>query len=425
MRIHSDLREWQKIPPITINAGGNLRVQGWDQREIEADTRDEDPTVELSEEKILIDSGEDLTIRLPFSVSLLFKAGGDADIQQVRGSVEASRVGGNLKIESASEATIGSVGGDLYVRQVEGNVMINRVGGNFKLENAHDVQVEKVGGDLSIHRAGALSAKKVGGDASVTDVAGPVTVSAGGDLRLKGQGEVTGNAGGDASLDMTVAAPKIRLNAKGDIRLNLPSEAGAKVRAVCGGDLRIEGQEETMRVSGPGVHSFALGASDGSISLVAGGDVNVTGGIVAGEVRSINREFSTEINQDMARASEELGRLGQELGAMGAEMGRDFGSLGQKIADKITSKLRQRMERQMHKAGARAARTAGRSFTFQMPEPPRPPNPPGAPFAQESQPSEPISDEERMLILQMVEEGKITADEAEKLLAALEGNYEA
>ena len=32
--------------------------------------------------------------------------------------------------------------------------------------------------------------------------------------------------------------------------------------------------------------------------------------------------------------------------------------------------------------------------------------------------------EERMQILKMIEEGKISADEAERLIAALEGNHE-
>jgi hypothetical protein len=34
---------------------------------------------------------------------------------------------------------------------------------------------------------------------------------------------------------------------------------------------------------------------------------------------------------------------------------------------------------------------------------------------------EPVSDEERMMILQMLEQGKVTPEEAEQLLAALEG----
>jgi hypothetical protein len=47
-------------------------------------------------------------------------------------------------------------------------------------------------------------------------------------------------------------------------------------------------------------------------------------------------------------------------------------------------------------------------WTWSPPQPPKPP-------------AEPISDAERMAILKMVQDKKITADEASKLLAALEG----
>jgi hypothetical protein len=429
MRIHSDLSEWQDVPPITLHTRGDLKVQGWERREFEAETADEDPTVELSQEKILIDTREDLIVRLPVDSNLFVKAGGDGYIYQVRGAIEASKAGGDLKIESSSDVTVEGVGGDLYIHGAEGNVVVTRVGGNFKLENAADVQVEAVGGDLHIHHAGAVSARKVGGDANITEVSGPAIVNAGGDLRIRQrQGEVTGNAGGNANVEIQATASAIRLNAKGDIRLHLSQEASARVRAVCAGDLNIDSAEEQKKISGPGVHTFELGGGDGSFSLVAGGDVSITSAGQVGEVRSVNRDFTSEIHQDMAHMGEEMGRLGEELGAMGAELGRDFGSLGQKIAEKISRKLRQKMEKHMQKSSARTSRAGreGFSFNFQTPEPPRPPRPPSpprSPFAQEGPSNEPVSDEERMLILQMVEEGKITADEAEKLLAALEGNY--
>jgi hypothetical protein len=49
--------------------------------------------------------------------------------------------------------------------------------------------------------------------------------------------------------------------------------------------------------------------------------------------------------------------------------------------------------------------------------PPVPPVPPIPP----TPPADPVSDEERMVILRMVEQGKISVGDAEKLLAALEG----
>ena len=51
---------------------------------------------------------------------------------------------------------------------------------------------------------------------------------------------------------------------------------------------------------------------------------------------------------------------------------------------------------------------------------PKPPTPPVPPFPPRPV-SDPVSDEERLTILKMLQEKKISLQEAEKLLAALEG----
>ena len=63
----------------------------------------------------------------------------------------------------------------------------------------------------------------------------------------------------------------------------------------------------------------------------------------------------------------------------------------------------------------------GWPFGGDTPRPPQPPRPPAPsrPFAP-APPTDPVSDEERMMILHMVEQGKISVADAEKLLAALE-----
>jgi hypothetical protein len=54
---------------------------------------------------------------------------------------------------------------------------------------------------------------------------------------------------------------------------------------------------------------------------------------------------------------------------------------------------------------------------FDRPTPPVPPVPPVPPRPQ----SEPVTDEERLTILKMLQDKKISLQDAEKLLAALEG----
>jgi len=90
-----------------------------------------------------------------------------------------------------------------------------------------------------------------------------------------------------------------------------------------------------------------------------------------------------------------------------------------------------RMERQAEAAQRRAAEHAkshkkwrGFGFTIDAPLSPAAPRPAVAPRppAPPVPPVEPISNDEHMTILRMLEQRKITVDQAEKLLAALEGN---
>jgi hypothetical protein len=75
--------------------------------------------------------------------------------------------------------------------------------------------------------------------------------------------------------------------------------------------------------------------------------------------------------------------------------------------DKQAEKAAERAARSAERAKRRAERAAG-SWGFPAGRPPAPP-------------SEPVTDQERLMILKMVEEGKITADQAAQLLSALEG----
>ena len=74
------------------------------------------------------------------------------------------------------------------------------------------------------------------------------------------------------------------------------------------------------------------------------------------------------------------------------------------------------MQRRMENKGRAGAGRRGRiDFSFgSAPRPPVPPVPPPPP-------GEKVSEEERLMILRMLEQKKISMDEAEKLLSALEG----
>ena len=61
-----------------------------------------------------------------------------------------------------------------------------------------------------------------------------------------------------------------------------------------------------------------------------------------------------------------------------------------------------------------ASRHGRQSWNFNIPTPPTPATPPG----------EPVSEDERLMILRMLEQKVISMDQAEELLSALEGKSE-
>jgi vacuolar-type H+-ATPase subunit H len=83
----------------------------------------------------------------------------------------------------------------------------------------------------------------------------------------------------------------------------------------------------------------------------------------------------------------------------------------QRAQEKLERKLRKARQdaRRKARAAARRSREKGQNWLYQRPT--KTPGPEG----------EKVSEEERLLILQMLESGKITVEQADQLLAALEG----
>jgi hypothetical protein len=167
-----------------------------------------------------------------------------------------------------------------------------------------------------------------------------------------------------------------------DILLVMPPKANATL-TLNGDEIDVEWkgirneEEVTSRV-------ITLGDGSATVTLHAGGDIRVTNQSDAGE------------------SAEDFGNF--------AGIGFDWSGFGERISRHVEAATR-RAGRQAERAARRvnAKVNLGR-WNWDI-------TPQGIP----NRPSEPVSDEERITILKMLQEKKITAEEAEKLLAALEG----
>jgi hypothetical protein len=356
-----------KTPKVNVTVvGGDLSVVGWD-GDILIKGDEDEINLQQNGEAITLSCGGDLALRVPKGASFDFgNIGGDASIRGVLGDVHLQTVGGDLSIRDAGSVTIGSIGADFSLRNARGDVHVRSAGGDVSIRDAEGkVMLDSVGNDLALRGARGDVKVNVGEDVIVY-------------LDPRADGEYSVVAGDDILLVIPPDADAT-LTMQGDqIEIDLPG---------------VEPDEDaTQRV-------VVLGSGSARISLSAGGEVRVSS------------------REDAAEYAEEFGNF--------AGMNFDFSGLGDRISKRVeeaTRRATKRAEEAMRRAERTAERHARRGrvgleigrWNWEFKGGPKPPTPPAPP-------SEPVTDAERMAILKMLAEKKITAEQAEQLLAALEG----
>lgn len=410
-------------PLIRIdNIGGDLRIIGWDENSVHAESSDEESLSLKGENEgtqLQVSAQGDCILHVPRQASLkLNQVGGDAKIKNVEGPTEIKFIGGDLILRQVGSTEIRSLGGDLNVKKVNGNLLFNS-----------------------------------GGDTSARNVSGDVKGNAGSDLYLRDiGGSVQANAGSAAVLSTGFVAGKTyEIKAGSDVLCRVAPGASAKVSIRCGSEItvdvlgaRIEGNSRQKTVT--------IGDGIAQVNLSAGSDVTLA--TVTSDPDSLG-DFGDSLGRDFGAMAEEfaaqiesqiemqMAQIEKQLDERLSKMEfRGSGISAEDIAAKVrveveraadlarrkSANIRTRLEDKVEAAERRAAekmeRQTGHSdkrrktgaFAFKF-DGPHPPTPPRAP----QPPAPPMSDEERLAVLKMLEQGKITVAQAEKLLAALEG----
>ncbi len=337
----------------------DLTIEGWSEPRVMLEC-DEEPKVELLEQGIAVSAEEDLCLKVPFTAKVeVVKAGADLVVRDLKTSVVVRECMGDVILRHCDSADLGIVQGDLKIRDL--------------------------GGDLK--------AQKISRDAKLRHVLGAVELDAGGDVRIEQPAaQVQIRAGGDASIAvLPKPGSENSIVAHGDLRCYLPSGASVVVEGKAGGDsfvrLPTDGKE-TQPVSENGSLPVTLGKGEARLRLEAEGDLWIGGWMDVdswGEWRELGRD---------------MGQMGMEFGMLAGEFGR---WVERNMHDKF-SQYDKRLRRKMEESKFTQDR---RRYSWNAPSP----QSPSATGAGES---------ERLSILDMLQKGKITVDEAERLLTALE-----
>jgi hypothetical protein len=352
-------------PKIVVDRiGGDVSIVGWDGNEVLIKADDDEITIEQNGDEIRMSCEDDVSLRLP----------------------------------KASTLTFTHIGGDAAIRGISGDISIREITGDLSMREVGSVSIESIQADLSLRGArGNLYVKSAKGDVSVRDVDGNVNIeSVADDLALRGaRGNIKVNVGEDVVVYLEPRDDgEYLVTAGDDILLVLPPQANATV-TMHGDEIDVEwpGSEEmpdaTERV-------VTLGSGAARIVLSAGGDVRLTNKANAGESAEEFGNFAG-LNFDWSGFGDRISRQVEQATARAA-----------KRAEEAARRVERHAERHARRWGAKVNIGPMDFGPRGIPKPPTPP-------------SEPVADEERMAILKMLQDKKITSEQAEQLLRALEG----
>lgn len=364
-------------PKILIeNIGGDLSLVAWEGEDILLKGDDDEMHVKASGEQVTISCDDDLSLRVPKLASVFIKnISGDASIRGVMGNIELKEIEGDLSIRDVNSVAIDTIQSDFSLRGAKGHLSV---------KSAHsDVSIRDVDGNVSL--------ESVADDLAIRDV----------------RGNISANVAEDVVFYLNPQpGMAYAITAGDDILLVMPPKANATLTLNADEiDVEWKGvaneEDATSRV-------ITLGDGSAAITLNAGGDIRITHQSDAGD------------------SAEDFGNF--------AGIGMDWSGFGERISRQVEQSLRRASKqaddamRRADEARSRAEETRRRfeegverrtkgkvnvgvgrwNWDLSSKGVPMPPKPQ-------------VSEEERMAILKMLQEKKITAEEADSLLSAMEG----
>lgn len=411
--------ETGESPKITLNVSGNLSVKGWDKLEVVAKCSSPDDLVlDVQDDEISVNCRSNGSLRIPYRTIIQANhIKGDATFKSVEGEISVTQISGNLSLRSVGSVTIGTVNGNLAAKNIDGSIALEKCQGN--------VTVRDIQGDLMIEESisGNLTLKEIDGSAKA---------------HARGNVSVELDPSPESSYDFL---------AKGDLSCRLPADASVKVDILSGSKIAVKMPDIEVPSQIKAPFDLILGDGDANLTLSAAGNINLASrpadwdmGEFEFEIGddfelmadSVNEQITSQIEAQMEILEEELQHqldtlsFSLEKTAMSAEQAERIAERAREASERANRRAQEKIRRSQEKMkrkleaarlraerNARAAERAARDRR-RRPEPLERPVPP-------KRVSEPVSDEERLMILQLLEQGKVTPEEAEQLLAALEG----
>jgi DUF4097 and DUF4098 domain-containing protein YvlB len=410
-------------PEIIIEQiGGNLQVKGWDEPEVVVQADPNTLHLEEQDDVVRINCDGNCEIRMPSGGAVqLNNAHGEARFRLLEDVLKIETVHGSLYLRNVAETTVETVHGELLARQVAGDLKVDHVHGNVMLR---DVQ-------------GQCLLEQVQGNLDLRDVEGDVKVALQGNARLR-LGAILGS--------------QYEIQAEGNVHCRLPEDASIRVNLSSSGRMISVKMPDETKTYQQESYTFTLGEGAAVMNISAGGTIYLSvremdwsededqpanfdefsrmqddfseqiARQVESQIEAQMEMMNRQLNQQMANLTASIGMAGvsaeetERIVRRARESSERAAAQAQEKVRRAQEKLERKLEttrrreEQHAQPGAHWGFRAGRGG-WHVNFPPTPPAPT----------KEAVMDEERLAILRMLEQKKITLEEAESLLSALEG----
>lgn len=390
---------------------GDLRITGWGEAEVTVDADLEDLKAEVQDNILSLSCPGDCSLHVPRSALLhIESAHGDASLKYLDEPVSVQAVFGSLSLVNLGGASLDSVHGDLTVKGIRGDLQVKQIYGEAYLRSIQ----------------GQCVLKQVLGNLDLRDAGGNIEVNVKGNARLR--------------LSQASGARYV-IEADGNVHCHIPEDASLT--------LKLSSREQVIRIKLPhetkteraSQSELVLGSGEKKMDLSAGGVLYLfVQSLDWGETEfpfdnPIPEDFSQQIAQQVqAQIDSQMEAINRQVSEQMANLTEQVSKSNlppeqvQRIIDqaRLTSeremersqhKLRraqEKMERKLEAARRRQERTEhsyhGRSWNFNFS-----PRPRASAAAAEN-----ATDEEQLVILRMLAQKKISPEEADQLLSALE-----
>lgn len=372
---------------IIVKASGDLFLQGETPMEARFQSNDDRVRVNQSNETLYFETRASLDLVVPRNVPVIIeKIGGSAFAQDFESPLVIHKIGGDLALRRVGALQIEKVGGSCLIVDAERLVDIHKIGGDLTLRGgAGEIQIDSIGGTGDVQVSGAETVQiRSGGDLIVyfsRELSKPVNLRAGASVEVYVPESISASFNLDSgaeSIEVNLNRQNVSRNEEIESRRAdfILGENGPLVEARAGADIRISDEENQPE------------------SIAEDLDNREKAWKEVRERRGGNPSWSFGFGFDRTSAwADMISRRAQEAA---------------RRAEQRTHRAMRHTEEHIRQAAEREIRRADVRY--------------GAPSAPPPAPK--VTEQERLMVLKMLQENKITVEQAEKLLAALEGRFD-